>query len=87
MLVFLLALSIISFLIMFICILFIPTAISEKKKQEGNNGMNMYWIPEMYKKEWYKENKLWVRLALIYSQVTLFMCFSTLYVLHLTDYI
>lgn len=70
-----------SILVMFICILLLPTAISKKKKSEGHSGTDMFSIPEMYKKEWYGDSKLWIRTALIYSQLTLLICFTILYVL------
>lgn len=68
---------------MFICIILLPTAISGKKKLEGHSGTDMFWIPEMYIKEWYEDSKLWIRTTLIYSQLTLLICFTILYILHL----
>ncbi len=65
----LLIIGVISFLVAFICMLLLPIAISEKKKEEGYEGGNLYGIPEMYQKEWYSEKKLWIRTGVIYGEV------------------
>ena len=74
---------IISFFAVFICIILLPTVISDEKKSEGYSGGHMFWIPEMYKKEFYKDSKLWIRTVLIYGQITFLSGFVMMYFLHL----
>lgn len=65
---------------MLISIILLPTAISEKKKLEGYSGLDMFSMPEMYKKEFYADSKLWIRKTLIYSQYISLICFVIVYV-------
>lgn len=65
---------------MFICMIFLPMMISEKKQREGHTRISMFHVPEMYYKEWYREDLLWVRSVIIYSQVTFLICLILLYI-------
>ena len=61
------SISVLSFFAVFICVILLPTTISDKKKLEGYSGGDMFGIPEMYTKAYYKKNKLWIRKVLIYG--------------------
>lgn len=72
--------------ICFICILigylFLPLAISEKKKKEGYEWSELIHIPTVYKLSWYEERYFWVRKLIIFGQVGFFASIISAFILY-----
>ena len=62
-------------------VFFAPFAISEAKIKDGYRRLDILGIPEIYQKNWYRKDRLWVRTALIWSHYAAFGCMATLYLL------
>ncbi len=72
---------IVSFLPVFICLILLPTAMNQEKVAQGYGRGAMFGIPEMYQKEWYREDKLWIRKVMIFGQIIFCLCMAMIYFL------
>jgi len=71
----------IAILIMIIAFNIAPFSVNQTKIDSGNSRLDIYGIPEIYLREWYRTERLWVRKAIIYSQIIIGLCLIPLFVI------
>ena len=69
-----------SMIALFFCMMYLPFCLSEDKIKEGWRWYFIYGIPQVFYKEWYAENKIWVRNLLVVSLLILALSFFYLLV-------